>query len=281
MNQALDQVAGEHLRELYEDLIGPVRQRLNHYGHLIVAANDALHHLPFHALRGPAGSLIDEFTISYAPSGTVFALCSSRARRFGEESLVLGLPDRLAPSIEEEARMASGVLPGARLFVGAEATERVLREHGASSRFVHIAAHGLYRRDNPLFSAIRLGDTRLTLLDFYRLPLSAELVTLSGCSTGLNSVVGGDELLGLVRGVLLAGAHSVMVSLWDVNDISTARFMQLFYGELLRCHNKAAAVQVAMRELRSENQGFYHWAPFVLAGSFTAVSSSRASQKEN
>ncbi|MDR3701537.1 MAG: CHAT domain-containing protein [Candidatus Sulfopaludibacter sp.] len=258
-----------HLRELYADLVAPVAGRLTRANHLIFAPHDLLHHLPFHALRGPDGYLIDAFTVSYAPSATVFALCSGRRPGFGTESLVLGLPDRRAPHIESEARMAAVALPEARLFLGEEATEEVLRRIGASARFIHIASHGLFRRDNPLFSAIRLEGSHLTLLDLYHLPISAELVTLSGCSTGLSVVVGGDELVGLMRGLLLAGAHGVMASLWDVNDSSTTRFMKRFYACMTGAPHKAAALQCAMRELRQECPHPYHWAPFVLAGRYT------------
>src|SRR5207245_2941039 len=83
-----------------------------------------------------------------------------------------------------------------------------------------------------MFSSIRLSDSLLSLFDLYQLRLPAELVTLSGCGTGLNVVVGGDELLGLVRGLLYAGALSVLVTLWDVNDQSTAEFMKWFYQHL-------------------------------------------------
>jgi CHAT domain-containing protein len=265
-NSALDEATANHLSDLYDDLIGPVRGRLNGSKHLIFAPHDFLHHLPFHALYGPNGYVMDDFTVSYAPSATVFALCNRRRVSESSGALVFGLPDRLAPHIGQEAEIVAGALPDARLFAGETATEDVLRRVGPSSRFIHIATHGLFRRDNPLFSSIRLGNSHLTLLDLYRLPLSAELVALSGCSTGLNVVVGGDELLGLMRGLLLAGAHGVMVSLWDVNDLSTSRFMKYFYGHLFDRVNKAAAMQGAMREVRAEYPHPYYWAAFVLAG---------------
>jgi CHAT domain-containing protein len=267
----LEEIADSHLRDLYRDLLSPVRDRLFGARHLIVGAHDFLHHLPFHALLSPTGYLIDQFTISYAPSATVFALCCNRPAASGSQSLVLGLPDHLAPSIEVEAQTAAAALPEARLFLGQEASESVLRRFGPGCRFIHIATHGLFRRDNPLFSAIRLGDSRLTLLDLYQLPLSAELVTLSGCSTGLNVVVGGDELLGLMRGLLLAGAQSAMVSLWDVNDLSTAQFMRYFYAGLERTGNKATALQMAIWQLRDEHPHPYYWAPFVLAGKYSTI----------
>jgi len=262
------QATDTHLRELYQDLLAPIASRIRDAEHLIFAPHDFLHHMPFHALLGPEGHVIDRHSVSYAPSATVFALCNARRPHFRNESLVLGLPDRLAPHIEVEARTAAAELAGAKLFLSGEATRKVLAELGPSCRFIHIAAHGLFRRDNPLFSAIRLGDSHLTLMDLYRLPLSAELVTLSGCSTGLNVVVGGDELLGLMRGLLLAGAHSVLASLWEVNDLSTTAFMKRFYSGLRHAPHKAAALQTAMRELRAEYPHPYYWAPFVLAGKY-------------
>ena len=83
-----------------------------------------------------------------------------------------------------------------------------------------------------MFSGIRLGDAYLNLYDLYQLKLDAELVTLSGCATGMNVVTPGDELLGLIRGLLYAGAHSLLLTLWDVHDQSTADFMAHFLSAL-------------------------------------------------
>jgi CHAT domain-containing protein len=131
---------------------------------------------------------------------------------------------------------------------------------------VHIATHGLFRRDNPLFSSIRLGDGQLCAYELYELQLPAELVTLSGCSTGLSVVAGGDEQLGLVRGLLYAGARTVMLTLWDVNDSSTTEFMKGFYSRLRDGWGKARAAQQAMRELRERHAHPFYWAPFSLIG---------------
>ena len=75
-----------------------------------------------------------------------------------------------------------------------------------------------------------------------------------------------DELLGLVRGLLYAGAQAALVTLWDVNDRSTAEFMKAFYRHLQVNPNKALAMQQAMRELRQSYPHPYYWAPFVLIG---------------
>jgi CHAT domain-containing protein len=91
-------------------------------------------------------------------------------------------------------------------------------------------------------------------------------VTLSGCSTGLNGIAAGDEILGLVRGLLYAGAQAVMVTLWDASDRSTAVFMAAFYRHLKSHTNKARAAQLAMQDVRAQYPHPFYWAPFVLVG---------------
>ena len=82
------------------------------------------------------------------------------------------------------------------------------------------------------------------------------------------AVVGGDEILGLVRGLLYAGAHGALVTLWDVNDQSTADFMKLFYAALQTTPNKAQAFQRATAEIRRGYAHPYYWAPFFLMGNW-------------
>jgi CHAT domain-containing protein len=266
---ALQFAAQTHLQEIYSSLIQPVRRHLE-ADHLVIVPHGFLHLLPFHALWEGNQFLSDQFEISYAPSASVYQLCSKRELEPQSESLVFGVPDQLAPHIAHEAQSVASVLPGAHLFLGKHATREVLWEYAPKSRFIHIATHGLFRQDNPMFSSVRLGRSDLNLFDLYQLRLSSELVTLSGCGTGLNVVVGGDELLGLVRGLLYAGTQAVLASLWEVNDESTSVLMRSFYQELSRTTNKAAALRVAMRNLREKYPHPYHWAPFVLIGRFDA-----------
>lgn len=117
-----------------------------------------------------------------------------------------------------------------------------------------------------MFSSIRLAGSYLSLYDLYQLKLPAELVVLSGCATGLNVVTAGDELMGMVRGLLQAGAQSLVLSLWDVHDRSTAEFMTTFYRRFQSGSTKAEALQGAMTDLREKYPHPYHWAPFVLIG---------------
>jgi len=254
-----------HLETLYTELLAPVREHVNSK-HLIFVPHGALHFLPFHALRNGEEYLCDAHTISYAPSATVFALCQDKTSGGMPNSLVMGIPDERAPQILNEVQSVATLLPNPELFLGPQATSDILRRRGSASSLLHIATHGTYRQDNPMFSGIRLGDGYLNLYDLYQIRLPAKLVTLSGCATGMNFVSAGDELLGLQRGLFCAGATSLLLSLWDVHDESTSALMQEFYKRYVQTGDMAGALQSAMKQLRKQHAHPYFWAPFVLVG---------------
>ncbi|MBZ5490742.1 MAG: CHAT domain-containing protein [Acidobacteriia bacterium] len=268
LEKALLGATQAHLEELYALLIAPIRDQLN-AEHLIVVPHAFLHYLPFHALSDGEHYLIDHFSVSYAPSSSIFAVCQKKpSRTDGGDTLILAVPDARAPYIEEEAHFVASAMGNVRLFLGEQATEEQLRLHGPGSRFIHIATHGYFRQDNPMFSSIRLGNSLLSLFDLYQLHFDAELVTLSGCGTGMNVVIGGDELIGLVRGLLYAGAQTLMVSLWEVHDQSTAEFMRDFYQGYSSSANKANALRNAVLKLKQRHPHPYYWAAFALVGKF-------------
>jgi CHAT domain-containing protein len=258
--------ARSHLRELHDELVAPLEPLLQSASRLVVVPHGSLHRVPFHALWDGERYLVDRFTVSYAPSASVLELCSRRPQRDAAGALVLAVPDPWNPGIASEASAVAAAVPGARVLLGEEATAAALRDLGAGARIIHLAAHGLFRRDNPMFSAIQLGASRLTVFDLYELDLAAEVVVLSGCGTGLSVVERGDELIGLVRGLLYAGAQTVLATLWDAQDESTARFMAAFYRHLPETADGAAALRSAMIELRAAYPHPFYWAPFILAG---------------
>ena len=257
-----------HLEALYSELIEPLREHLT-AKHLIFVPHGALHFLPFHALRRGNDYLCDEYTLSYAPSATVFALCQEKPSSQLRNSLVMGIPDERAPEILSEVQSVARLLPHPELFIGSQATSAVLRERGADSKLLHIATHGNYRQDNPMFSSIRMGDGYLNLYDLYQIRLPAKLVTLSGCATGMNFVSAGDELLGLQRGLFCAGASSLLLSLWDVHDQSTAALMETFYEHYIATGDMPRALQATMKQIRELHPHPYFWAPFILIGKLT------------
>ena len=269
LEKPLLQATQAHLEELYTLLIAPIRDQMT-AEHLIIIPHTFLHYLPFHALSDGERYLIDDFSVSYAPSSSIFAVCQQKRQPESDrDTLVMAVPDARAPFIEEEARFVASAMENTRLFMGAEATEERLRTYGPKSRFIHIATHGYFRQDNPMFSSIRLGNSLLSLFDLYQLRFDAELVTLSGCGTGMNVVIGGDELIGLVRGLLYAGAQTLMVSLWEVHDQSTAEFMRDFYHDYRTSANKANALRNAVLKLKEKHRHPYYWAAFALVGKFS------------
>jgi CHAT domain-containing protein len=141
-------------------------------------------------------------------------------------------------------------------------------QNAGKAKYLHVAAHGIERRDNPMYSAIKLADSELRLIDLDRLRLSADLVTLSGCSTGLSVVTGGDELLGLMRGMLTAGARTLLAALWDVGDEATANFMTAFYVNLFRQTDQspARALRATILEMMENKDDIYSWAAFQVVG---------------
>lgn len=254
-----------HLSELHRLLIRPLAQWISGRS-LAIVPHGLLHYVPFHALFDGANYLVDNHDIAYAPSASVLRLCRAKPASTSATDLVLAVADAQTPHIAQEVEDLRSLMPAARVFTGEAATADRLREFGPRARRIHIAAHGVFRGDNPSFSSILLGKTWLNLFDIFNLHLGAELTTLSACETGLSAVYEGDELLGLSRGFLYAGTPSLVVSLWRVNDRSTASLMQAFYRRLEAGASKASALRHAILEVRERFPHPYFWAPFLLMG---------------
>jgi CHAT domain-containing protein len=174
--------------------------------------------------------------------------------------------DKRLPRVHDEVASLAPLFPEAIAMFDEQATLDALRRHAPRADVLHLACHGQFRPDNPLFSALRLGDGWLTVRDAYDLDLTCGLATLSACETGVSAVAPGDELIGLARGFFSAGAPSVLVSLWNVDDDSTARLMGLFYCRLRAGDRPAAALRYAQRELLRKQPYPFFWSPFVLLG---------------
>jgi CHAT domain-containing protein len=145
-------------------------------------------------------------------------------------------------------------------------------------RYVHFATHGLLNSVHPELSGIVLSmidergapqDGFLRAHEVFNLRLSADLVVLSACQTGLGKEVRGEGLVGLTRGFMYAGSPRVVVSLWSVSDVATAELMERFYkGMLVGKLRPAAALrsaEVAMWKQKRWAAPFY-WAAFTLQG---------------
>lgn len=255
------------LAALYRALIAPVAPHLAGHERLIVVPYGPTHTVPFHALHDGARYLIETMEVSVCPSSDLLRICGERPRRAERSALVVAYSDggRL-PAVRDEARTVAALLPG-ECFVEEEATRDTLAASASRHGVVHLAAHGEARLDNPTFAHLKLADGQLSTADIFNLRLHGALVTLSACETGRSVVAGGDELIGLSRAFLYAGASTLVQSLWRVEDGSTARLMESFYRGIGAGLPKGAALREAQCALLTANGGHpYFWAPFQLIG---------------
>jgi CHAT domain-containing protein len=187
------------------------------------------------------------------------------------------------PFTSQEAKAIVDVAPSgqARMITGFEAN-RALAVGGELNRYrvVHFATHGVINCQHPELSGIILSMLNerggrengfLQLHDIYKLNLSADLVVLSACSTGLGEEIRGEGLVGLTQGFLNVGAKSVVASLWQVDDRATAELMRNFYRAMFDDGlPPAAALREAKKVMWREPRwrAPYYWAAFVLQGEY-------------
>ncbi len=274
---ALAQNARAILQKLYGLLVAPLEDDLAGWERLIIVPHGPLHYLPFQALYDGDEYLLQRYEIGYLPGASFLRYAHDAAQELARQektaatTVAIGHSQRAQlPYTIQEARGVARLWQGETLLES-EATLPVLKELASEVNVLHVAAHGDFRPDNPLFSGIALDDGWLTTLDIFNLRLQASLVTLSACQTGRNVVAGGDELLGLMRAFLYAGAASLVLSLWTVEDRSTAQLMASFYEYLLQGKGKAAALRAAQNDFIADagngpRSHLYYWAPFFLVG---------------
>jgi CHAT domain-containing protein len=196
----------------------------------------------------------------------VLRQCLHAPRKPLQQAVLVGVADEQIPRVHDEVAMLVGLFDRATTLIGPAATRTAVREHVRDADVVHLACHGQFRPDNPLFSALHLGDGWLTVRDAYELELDGALVTLSACDTGASAIAPGDELIGLVRGFMSAGAPSLVVSLWPVDDATTADLMAEMYARLRAGETPAAALRAAQCSALKHQEHPFFWAPFAVFG---------------
>lgn len=264
---ALYESAIDILDQLYRCLIAPLWSELVEADSLIIVPHGPLHSLPFHALYRDGEPLAKTHAISYAPSIAVLQFCWQKKQPIEGTALLLGIPDESIPNVAREVQSLAQQLPNSVTLLKDAASYARLRDLASRSRILHLATHGIFRPDAPLLSGVRLADRWLTAQDVYELDLGqASLVTLSACESGLGQVAGGDDVVGLVRGFLYAGAASLLVSLWQVADDTMTDLMDAFYKALLSGEGKARALRKAQQAVIETHPHPYFWAPLVLVG---------------
>jgi CHAT domain-containing protein/lipopolysaccharide biosynthesis regulator YciM len=295
----------EHARgELGELLLAPVPEPVwQGCERLLVVPDGHLHYLPFEILPAPgepASMLIDGYPVAYFPSITALGGLLKHSVPGAEREFVgFGDPEFDGGGGEAEQRFASrglalsplratrkevvgiaGGFPGrTATYLGADATEYRAKHETEGVRFVHFSTHGLLDDQNPLYSGLALSppspaelakgealDDCLQVYEMFELRLSAEAVVCSACETGLGAIRAGEGLVGMTRALLFAGARCVVVSLWPIPNVFTARLMERFYTELQAGQPLAEALRGAKLTVRERYPDPFNWAAFVAVG---------------
>ena len=206
--------------------------------HLVILPHGPLHRVPFTAL---VAQNENPPTLSFAPSGTIFASKRIQGKKESRETAVSCLAvgyngirsARYLKYADGEVEAVAHIMNG-QAWLGSEPKKETLPQRAANCRWLHIACHGWFDDADPLASYLETGkDERLTAREVIETwSLQAELVVLSACETGISQILRGDEPMGLVRAFLYAGAQSVLVSQWPVDDLATFLLMVRFYTEL-------------------------------------------------
>jgi len=258
-------------------------------GHrLIVVPDGPLHRLPFDGLRRGDRYLIEDHEIVVVPSASTLQVMRRKPTGGGARGFLgVGAPpgdgDPRFPALSEPTARLDRIAAffpeqHRQVLKGKTATKAAFRKQPLDRyRFIHFATHGWLDPERPRYYGLRLGsgseDADGEFLypdDVFSLRLKADMVVLAACRSGQGELLRGEGLVGMTRGFLYAGARSVLVSLWDINDRSTGEFMESFYKEVAAGRSVAEALRLTkLRFIRSDRPAQrqpYRWAPFVLVG---------------
>ncbi len=276
------------VQQMYQLLIKPIADLLptNSNDRVIFIPHQSLFLIPFAALQDEQGKyLIEKHTILTAPSIQVLQLTHSQRQKNKQSPLAnitvvgnpimpqYGLPgDRHQlpplPGSEKEATNIAQIL-NTKPIIGAQATKAFVTQQMQQSNIIHLATHGLlnevYKQGVIALTPAGDDDGLLSSSEILDLKLKADLVVLSACNTGRGKLTG-DGIIGLSRSLISAGASSIIVSLWSVDDSSTSFLMSEFYQQIQQKPDKAQALRQAMLTTMKQYPEPKYWAAFTLMG---------------
>lgn len=247
---------------LYDLLLAPIADLLADLDdEVTVVGHRHLDAVPFDALLDEVGPWFARLGLT--ATGQARSIPAENGSVTRVAALVLAVPDDNAPLITAEAEMIFRTLPSAEIVVGADATKQALVRHARSADFVHLACHGVFRQEDPLSSALRLGDGWLQARDIVNgsLGLEGSVVVLSACGSGLSPDYV-SEPIGLASACLAAGASGVIAALWTVDDAVTLELMTFFYRSLADGLDARSALREARRQVARQHPHPYYWAAF-------------------
>ena len=273
------------LASLYEILIKPIEQYLpqDSNAQVVFLPEGELYKVPFYALKDRNGKqVIDKHTISVTPSIQIFKKLVEKPAAKTKGALVVGNPTMPTmslntevqddvpelsplPGSEREAKKI-GQIFGTSALIGSQATKRNVVLRMKSANIIHLATHGLPHDWGVIVLAPESGDSGLLdATSISGLELDSDLIVLSACDTG-TGILSGEGAIGLARPFIIAGARTVIASLWPIPDESTSEMMVDFYKNLQSSPNKAQALRKAMLKTREKYPDPQFWAGFNLVG---------------
>ena len=260
-------------KEFFLVLVNPVLPYLK-TKHLVIIPHEDLNAVPFQVLQNPEDGtyLGDHFQISYAPSATVLADLGMHPD-FAQGRL-LALADPGITNAVGEVRALGEIYSGrGKVMADSLVRKQDVENWTGEYNLLHMSVHGVFDSTDPMLSYLKLRSTpaddgHLTAAEMFglRLPKNS-MVVLSACETGRVDVTHSNEVLGMVRGLLYAGASNLVLSSWQVDAKSTALWMETFYREA-QTKPPSEAAQLASNAVkkRPEYQHPFYWAPFLLTG---------------
>ncbi|KKG07023.1 tetratricopeptide repeat protein [Methanosarcina mazei] len=266
----------ETWQELSGKLVEPIFNYIEGCELIYLIPYGLLHYLPLHAILikdrqlDRKKRLIEYFPIVYLPSLTILKYAQIRNFQCLKPCISIGYTpyDYQKEVFEGEAKLVAKQF-NVEPILGDMAKSDVLKN--VSSNVIHASCHGGFDLEDPFNSGLILKDGILTAREIFQMNIKTNLLVLSACQTGLNSQKSGDDLVGLTRAFLYAGARSLIVSLWSVESRSTYEYMKNFYKELNQISNKAEALQQIQVDFINGKYGDvyshpYFWAPFIMIG---------------
>ncbi|MBX2911792.1 MAG: CHAT domain-containing protein [Cyclobacteriaceae bacterium] len=294
----LPQPATNTLQGLYGLLFEPIREFVEGSKSLIIVPHRSLHFLPFQALISKEKKyLIERYVVSYAPSSAIWRYCNSTSVPNHNKFLGMALGGITIgdapplPGTTEEVEQISKIYTEFKTLEGKEFTESEAKKEVANYDYIHVATHGRFNSREPMYSYLLMGnsnedDGKLTVTEIMDMQINSRFVTLSACETGLGGLSEGDDLIGMSRAFIYAGAPQVVVSLWKVDDATTSWLMTRFHQYVRGGARVSESLAHAQRDLLNQEVGTsqdvagalanrspeqsrtpYYWAPFVVIGS--------------
>jgi len=252
--------------------------------------------------------LIEKYAISYTPSIPVFILQKKMAASKYRQVLFVGDPEISNKDFaisyrggllednplesrslvlfplkysRQEIEQLSDMFSDRSVFLLKDATEKNFKENAANSSIIHLSTHSFLYKDQPLIIFSKgpdkeNEDSYLELEEIHQLKLNSDLVVLSSCRSGIGAVDKAEGILGMQKSFFEAGAKSVVVSMWDVNDKYTSLFMQSFYKYLVDGNDKSEALRKAkVFFMKNYSANPYNWGAFVLSGNISPINISK------